>query len=244
MCLCTDIRQPNIGGKIIYLSWCTLVYWLFAILGNCFNALDIQNADIMYIHIKETLSFCHRNPQKCSLTMKKAVCLAFSEKLQIDDDDLGPPYILKRNQSLRSTGFLCGNSLMYLTWNPPMPHMNWWKWQKNSSAVKRSLLWLLLSSVSNTVLSLPQRQGPWFISTLLILLQFNSTVLNYWYKTEKKLLLGLPRDQSSTDTSGTLQHPLEKKHAGSLNHQSYKFQIRIFIKHFSHWHTATWGKYF
>lgn len=73
----------------------------------------MQNADI---RVTETLSFLLRNLQKCSLTMKKAVCLGFSEKIQIDGENyLGPLYILKSNQSLRSTGFLCGNPLMYLT---------------------------------------------------------------------------------------------------------------------------------
>lgn len=113
MCLCTDIRQLNLGVKIIYLLCCTLVYWLFATLGNCFSALDMQNADT---RVTERPSFCHRNLQKCSLIIKKAACLAFSEKFQIvDEDDLCPLYILKSNWSLRSTGFLSGNPLMYLT---------------------------------------------------------------------------------------------------------------------------------
>lgn len=111
----------------------------------------------------------------------------------------------------------------------------------------------LTASISSTVFSLlPYSQRPWFISTLFVLIQFHPTVSNYWYKTGKNLLLGLPRDQSSIDTSGSLKHPLEKKknnnkkpkHAWSLNHWSYKFQIIVFTKHFSHWHKATWGKCF
>lgn len=78
MCLCTDIRQPNLGVKIIYLLCCTLVYWLFATLGNCFSALDMQNADT---RVTETLSFCHRNLQKCSLIIKKSSLFSFFWKI-------------------------------------------------------------------------------------------------------------------------------------------------------------------
>lgn len=54
---------------------------------------------------------------------KKPSLFNFHEKFQIDaEKDLGPLYILKSSQSLRNTGFLHRNPLMYLTYKPLNPH--------------------------------------------------------------------------------------------------------------------------
>lgn len=120
-CLCTDIRQPDLRVKIIYLPCCTLVYWLFATLGNCFSVLDTQNADI---RVTEIFSFCHRNLQKCSLDNKKSSLFSFFWKISNWWWKLlGPSVLFKKQPVSKEHRFLVWKSfnVPHLT-SPQVPH--------------------------------------------------------------------------------------------------------------------------